>query len=75
MEQLLRPGTSLSDAFGESFDLAWQVWQRAASLELRPLTPWVVAIVVAALVSIGIGWSRRTRGRADGPDAVGDAHR
>ena len=74
MEQLLRPGTSLSEVFGESFDLAWQVWKRAASLELRPLTPWIVAIVVAALVSIVIGWARRAPSRADGPEAVGDPH-
>jgi hypothetical protein len=72
MEQLLRPGTTLSDAFGDSLDVAWQVWRMAASVERRPLTPWVVAIVAAALVSIGIRWARRAPGRPDGPEAVDD---
>jgi hypothetical protein len=48
------------------------VWRMAASVERRPLTPWVVAIVAAALVSIGIRWARRAPGRPDGPEAVDD---
>ena len=70
MEQLLRPGTKPSDVFGESFDLAWQVWRMAASVERRPLTPWIVAIAVAAVVSIGIGRVRRSPAPDADPEAV-----
>ena len=51
MEQLLRPGTVLSEVLDEQVSLAWQVWRMAAGLDARPLTPWIAAWVVAAVVA------------------------
>lgn len=53
-EQLLRPGLP-SEMVGETVSAAWQVWRMAAALDARPLTPWIVAVVVAAALSWYLG--------------------
>ncbi len=55
MEQLLRPGTVLSEVLDEQVSASWQVWRMAASLDARPLTPWIAAIVTAAVLAVALG--------------------
>lgn len=51
MEVFLRPGMGLPDMWGDQLSATWDVWQMAASLDARSLTPWIVPIVVAAVVA------------------------
>jgi hypothetical protein len=58
MDVFLRPGMGLPDMWGDHLSATMDVWQMAVSPDARPLAPWVVAIVVAAAVSVWL--ARRT---------------
>lgn len=49
-EVFIRPG--LGGFWSDHFSATMDVWQQAVSLDMRPLTPWVVAVAVAAAVSL-----------------------
>lgn len=51
LEQALRPGTSWSEIIDFHLPAWWDVWKAAASLDARPLTPWIAAIVAALIVA------------------------
>ena len=50
----LRPGTPSSELLDFYVPAAWQVWKAAGTLEARPLTPWIAAIAVAAVVAFAV---------------------
>jgi len=52
MEVYLRPGMGMADMWGDGLSAAADVWRMAASLDARPLAPWITAIVVAAALSL-----------------------
>ena len=51
-EVLLRPGMGFAEAWGDHLSATMDVWQAAASTDMRPLTPWITAVVVAAPVTV-----------------------
>lgn len=52
MEVFLRPGMGLPDMWSDHLSASADVWRMSASLEARPLTPWIVAIVLAGGVAL-----------------------
>lgn len=68
IEPLLRPGMGLPGMLGEHISASLDVWRMAASTEARPLTPWIAAIVVAAVVASIVG--RRGPRRGGEPEAA-----
>ncbi|MCL3818953.1 hypothetical protein [Aeromicrobium wangtongii] len=52
IEPMLRPGMGLPDMLGEHLSATLDVWRMAASPGVRPLTPWIVAIVAGVVVSL-----------------------
>lgn len=51
-EVYLRPGMGLPDMLGDALSGTADVWRMAASPDARPLTPWIAAIGVAAMVAL-----------------------
>ena len=66
-EVLIRPGMGLREAWGDNLSATLDVWRQSASLDMRPLTPWFVAIVVAAIVSLWIDARSRMSANAEEP--------
>jgi hypothetical protein len=52
IEPMLRPGMGLPDMLGEHISATLDVWRMSASVDARPLTPWIVAIVAAVAISL-----------------------
>lgn len=52
MQVFLRPGVRPADIWGEHLSATIDVWWLSASPELRPLTPWIVAVVVAGAIAL-----------------------
>jgi hypothetical protein len=59
--QALRPGTPSSVVLDVHVPFAWRAWRAAAGFDSRPLVLWIVALVLAVVVS-------RARERPDGTD-------
>lgn len=57
----LRPGAGLPDTLPDHLSAAMQVWRAAISPEMRPLTPWIVALIAAVAV---VFWGAATRSRS-----------
>lgn len=66
MEVYLRPGMGMADMWGDGLSAAADVWRMAASPDVRPLAPWITAIVVAAAGSL---WLARQPTEATGQPA------
>jgi hypothetical protein len=52
MEVFLRPGMGLPEMWSDQLSASADVWRMSASLEARPLTPWIVAVVIAGGVAL-----------------------
>ena len=52
LEQLLRPGSALSEILRDQVSVTWQVWRMAAALDARPLAPWIVAVAAAVVGAV-----------------------
>ena len=61
MEVFLRPGMGLPDMWSDHLSASADVWRMSASLEARPLTPWIVAIAVAGAAAVWLARRPITR--------------
>lgn len=61
-EVFIRPG--LGGFWGDHLSATMDVWQQALSVDMRPLTPWITAIVVAAAMSLWLA-SRSRQPRSE----------
>ncbi len=52
MDVFLRPGMGLPDMWGDHLSATMDVWRMAASLDARPLTPWIVGVVLAGAAAV-----------------------
>lgn len=68
-EVFIRPG--LGGFWGDHFSATMEVWQQAASVDMRPLTPWLVAIAVAAVISLWIVTRSRQQEDAEPEPSAG----
>ncbi len=69
----LTRGPRSAEAVREYVSASWQVWRQAAEPGQRPLTPWIVAIALALVVSLLLG-RRGSRDRPAPGDHDDDTH-
>lgn len=66
MDVFLRSGMGLPDMWGDHLSATMDVWRMAASLHARPLTQWIVGVVVAGGIAF---WLARRQPAAPGRPA------
>lgn len=61
LDQVIRPGAAELGELSEHLSAAFDVWKAAATIDQRPLVPWIVAVVVAVVVVVlrQTSWTRR----------------